>query len=239
MARTEGQSNPPWTRDEIILALDLFFEQGMVALPDSHPKVIALSELLRGLPGNERWAANPKFRNPAGVSFKLANLLNIATGRGFPNGSSADRSVWSRFERRPQQVKYVAALILQYVAETPLSSDGPDEDEEFTEGQVFTRIHRRIERNRKLRKKLISERQSKNILRCDACFATNPTSDPRLNDAIFDVHHLIPLSSQGSTVTKLSDLALLCANCHRIIHRLIATSGRWPTVDDVRNKLGS
>lgn len=237
MAKTDGRGNPPWTRDEIILALDLFFDEGMVALSDTHPKVIALSDQLRRFPGNEDRSSNPKFRNPAGVSFKLSNLASIATGRGFANGSSADRAVWSQFESRPQRVKDVAALIVKYAADVPLSADDGQDEEEFPEGRVFTGIHRRIERNRKLRIKLIRERRETNLLRCDACLAANPTDDSRLDDAIFDAHHLIPLSAQGSTKTRLVDVALLCANCHRLIHRLIATSGRWPTVEDVRNAL--
>jgi 5-methylcytosine-specific restriction protein A len=237
MAKTDGRGNPPWTRDEILLALDLFFDEGMVALSDTHPKVISLSDQLRGLPGNEDRAKNPKFRNAAGVSFKLSNLASISTGRGFANGSSADRAVWAQFESRPQRVKDVAALIIKYVVDIPLGVDEYEDEEEFAEGRVLTRAHRRIERNSKLRSKLIRERRNANLLRCDACLTTNPTADARLDDAIFDAHHLVPLSTQGSTTTRLHDVALLCANCHRLIHRLIATSGGWRTVKDLRNAL--
>ncbi|WP_221409629.1 HNH endonuclease [Klebsiella pneumoniae] len=35
-----------------------------------------------------------------------------------------------------------------------------------------------------------------------------------------EVHHLIPLhKSDGVIITKLSDLAIVCSNCHRIIHK--------------------
>jgi 5-methylcytosine-specific restriction protein A len=237
MAKTDGRGNPPWTRDEIILALDLFMDEGMVVLSDSHPKVIALSEQLRGLPGNEERSENPRFRNPAGVSFKLSNLQSIATGRGFANGSALDRAVWASFESRPKRVKEVASLIVKYVVDVSLAADENGDEEEFSEGRVLTRVHKRIERNRKLRAALVRERRKTGLLRCDACQTTNPTADSRLDDAIFDAHHLIPISTQGSTTTKLRDVALLCANCHRLIHRLIATSSKWPTVEDVRGAL--
>jgi 5-methylcytosine-specific restriction protein A len=237
MAKTDGRGNPPWTRDEIILALDLFIDEGMVALSDSHPKVVALSAQLRGLPGNEERSENPRFRNPAGVSFKLSNLQSISTGRGFANGSSLDRAVWASFESRPKRVKEVVSLIVKHVVDAPLAYDEDGDEEEFSEGRVLTRVHTRIERNRKLRVTLIRERRKTGLLRCDACLTTNPTADSRLDDAIFDAHHLIPISTQGSTKTKLKDVALLCANCHRLIHRLIATSSKWPTVEDVRSAL--
>jgi predicted HNH restriction endonuclease len=35
-----------------------------------------------------------------------------------------------------------------------------------------------------------------------------------------EVHHLMPLSDMSSpTVTRLEDLAVVCSNCHRMIHR--------------------
>jgi 5-methylcytosine-specific restriction protein A len=34
-----------------------------------------------------------------------------------------------------------------------------------------------------------------------------------------EVHHLRPLSTTGATSTRLSDLAVLCSNCHRMVHR--------------------
>ena len=33
-----------------------------------------------------------------------------------------------------------------------------------------------------------------------------------------DVHHLFPLSEGGERLTSISDLAVLCANCHRLAH---------------------
>ncbi len=41
-----------------------------------------------------------------------------------------------------------------------------------------------------------------------------------LGDGYCEAHHLKPLSeSNGKAKTKLKDLAIVCSNCHRIIHR--------------------
>lgn len=233
MAKTDGRGNPPWTRDETILALDLFFDAGLVALPDSDSRVIALSKKLRTLPGNEERSRKETFRNPAGVSFKMSNLQSVATGRGFANASATDRAVWAYFETRRSRLKEVASQILKFVVEAPLDTL-ETEEEEFPEGAVLTRLHRRIERSRRLRTNLISDRRKRNLLRCDACLRVNPTSEVCFDDAIFDAHHIVPLSAIGTTRTKISDVALLCANCHRIIHRLSATTGRWASVNDLK-----
>ncbi|MET4676306.1 MULTISPECIES: HNH endonuclease [unclassified Luteibacter] len=233
MAKTDGRRNPPWTRDETILALDLFYDAGLVALSDSDHRVIELSNTLRGLPGNEGRATSPSFRNPAGVAFKLSNLQSIATGKGFSNVSAIDISVWKDFENRSSRVKDIVQLIKAFAPSAPIDHDIDEDDAEFMEGSIVTRTHKRIERSKKVRSKLISERTKKGPLHCDACLIQGST-DGRLKDAIFEAHHLVPLSTLGSTITKISDVSLLCANCHRTIHRLISRSGRWVSIDDLR-----
>ena len=238
MAKTAGRGNPPWTRDEIILALELFFQAGMVALSDTDERVIALSDVLRSLPGNEFRARNPSFRNPAGVAFKLSNLQSVATGKGFANSSAVDLAVWKHFESRSAKVKEVAQLIRTFAAEAPLDFSLDDADVQFPEGIIITTIHRRRERNRKLRNALLQDRRERGVLACDCCGITNSNTSKSLEDAIFEAHHLRPLSEVGETITRLPDVALLCANCHRSIHRLIASTGRWPSVHDLRTALG-
>lgn len=45
-----------------------------------------------------------------------------------------------------------------------------------------------------------------------------------------ECHHVVPLHEAGEGWNKLSDLALICANCHRMIHR----RAPWPTPGDLR-----
>jgi len=238
MAKTDGRGNPRWTRDETILALNLLFEAEMAALPDSDARVIALSKVLRQLPGNELWAERATFRNPAGVAFKLSNLLSVATGRGFANASATDKAVWSHFENRRSSANEVSKMILTHARTDLLHVTDDNSVEEFVEGSILTRTHNRIERNRMLRKKLISDRLKKEKkLSCDACNTLSLLDRPDVEDAIFEVHHLVPLSKLGTTTTTLTDVALLCANCHRMAHRLISKSGRWMSIEDIRQML--
>ena len=59
--------NPPWSTDEIVLALALYFEYGW--LDDTDSRVIELSGILNGLPHTAGDATT--FRNPNGVAMKL------------------------------------------------------------------------------------------------------------------------------------------------------------------------
>lgn len=56
---------------------------------------------------------------------------------------------------------------------------------------------------------------------CEVCQFNFADSYPAaLGDGFIEVHHLSPLSTQREPImTKLSDLLLVCANCHRMIHR--------------------
>lgn len=61
MARTRGHGNPNWTRDETILALDLF-QQFAGSVPSSKSKEINdLSDILRALPYHSEASKHPHF----------------------------------------------------------------------------------------------------------------------------------------------------------------------------------
>jgi 5-methylcytosine-specific restriction protein A len=55
----------------------------------------------------------------------------------------------------------------------------------------------------------------------------------RLGEGFIDCHHAVLLGQGSECVTSLSDLALLCPNCHRMVHRPV----RPLTVADLRVRL--
>lgn len=68
-------------------------------------------------------------------------------------------------------------------------------------------------------KKISSVLQSGGTLNCEVCgFDYGQTYGPR-GQGFIEVHHVRPLHDSGPTTTRLRDLALLCSNCHRMIHR--------------------
>jgi 5-methylcytosine-specific restriction enzyme A len=234
MAVTKGHGNPNWTREEIILALDLYFDSGERVPSAEDPRVRELSEVLRAFPYHSLAARKPSFRNPDGVAFKLQNLRQIATGKGLGNVSRADIAVWAELGSDPKRTKELTQLIkagIQIVSEVP--EDSPTY-EVFAEGRVVTETHLRREREPRLRDRLLSDRRSKSALRCEMCGREPEVSDAALSESIFEAHHIIPLSVGAERKTKLSDMALLCACCHRIIHKAIAIKGTWLSVEQAR-----
>src|SRR3954452_12847024 len=96
MARTQGAGNPDWTRDETILALDLYLQNGQRAPSKTDARLLKLSNALRALPYHSKDARRDSFRNPDGVRFKILNIRSVSIGRGLSN-SEMDRKIWAEF----------------------------------------------------------------------------------------------------------------------------------------------
>lgn len=241
MAVTQGHGNPNWTRDETILALDVYFDTLGKSPGPSDPAIIALSDLLRALPYHENAARKPTFRNADGAAFKVQNLRSLATNKGLKNVSRIDREVWAEFGDKPAEVKRLAVLIREGIRTerallNPPSDDSGDDDE-FYEGRQLTRLHRYRERRPELRRKLLSERRDTG-LRCEVCGDEFAHLPPDLREAAFEAHHTIPIAAVGESRTKLKDMALLCATCHRLLHRAIAVQKTWLGIAEARMRFG-
>lgn len=239
MAVTRGHGNPDWTRDETILALDLYFTCNGKMPSSADARVRELSTLLRSLPYHQGTHRNERFRNPDGVAFKLQNLHKVATGKGLGNVSKTDRSVWAELGLRRQEVAKLADLIRRSLKVAELESYPiAEEDEEFFEGRLLTTFHKTKERHRKIRGKLLASRRRRGTLSCDMCQCKSSSTKPAFEDASFEAHHTLPMSMAMERKTQLKDMALLCANCHRLLHRAIAVNQRWLTIGQARNVVG-
>ena len=234
LKQTDPQRNPPWTWDEELLAFDTYLEIGQITASSAHPKVQELSALLRALTIHPQTDRTPTFRNPDGVSRKLGDIHSHKPGySGKPtSGSRLDNEIWERFGSDLDTARHLARTLR---IEAP-SSITPEPDElEFEsthkEGRLTYRLHRRRERDPKLRKnKIQSALKSQGLLRCEACGSDLQFRYGELGSMIFECHHLIPLSETGETVTRMDDVALLCPNCHRIAHRIKP----WPSLAELR-----
>ncbi|MET7610461.1 HNH endonuclease [Streptomyces seoulensis] len=230
--------NPDWARDEIILACQLVMANGWRGLDANDPRVVELSGLLQLMPIHAEAERNEKFRNPNGVARKT---FDIATRhpdyRGKPtNGGALDVEVLNDFLAKPAEMTEAAHLIRQGLATGDLQDLAPDQEEELDdysapEGRLLMRRHRSRERNKALRKKKITAvlRQG-GRLACEVCGFDFQEVYGERGDGYIECHHVVPLHEAGEGRTRLSDLALICANCHRMIHR----QAPWPTPSELR-----
>jgi predicted HNH restriction endonuclease len=98
-----------------------------------------------------------------------------------------------------------------------------DEDDEmfYPEGAVLFVKHRKLERNPKLVKRLKSKRLGeKGDLTCEVCGFSFQEQYGELGAGFIEAHHTVPVGGfKGPRVTRLEEMALVCSNCHRMLHR--------------------
>ena len=64
-----------------------------------------------------------------------------------------------------------------------------------------------------------NDTETKGILACEACDFDYAKYYPLRGEGFIEAHHLKPLHTLvAGAKTRLEDLALLCANCHRMVH---------------------
>jgi predicted HNH restriction endonuclease len=100
-----------------------------------------------------------------------------------------------------------------------------DDESSFSEGKEKYLIHRSRERDSTITRKAKAVRlRDTGTLSCDICDFDFYKKYGKLGLGFIEAHHKIPVSElDGNTKTKISDLALVCSNCHRMLHRQKAT----------------
>lgn len=89
------------------------------------------------------------------------------------------------------------------------------------EGNSKLATHMRYERNsaliRKINQKAIQENK---MLNCEVCGFSFLGVYGEIGEGFIEAHHKNPLSSTSEKITtKASDIALVCSNCHRMLHK--------------------
>jgi 5-methylcytosine-specific restriction protein A len=231
-----------WVRDEVILACDILVDNDWAYMGANDPRVIELSELLQKLPFYPPEIRSDKFRNPNGVGRKTADIATQHPDyEGKPTkGGVTDREVLAEFLSRPEEMRAIAAALRKTLVANDFDQlpqiPVDDEDESAPEGRLLQRQHFVRERDRKLRRRKIDDYlKTHDRVACEVCtFDFQATYGVRGREYT-EVHHVLPLHVSGETKTKLADLVLLCANCHRMIHR----ASPWLTPDELRGLLQS
>ncbi len=123
-----------------------------------------------------------------------------------------------------------ALTTIMSLPHTPL-----EEDIKGKEGRILTRLHSYRERDRKLVKDAkVHFKATHGKVFCECCgFEPTPFYGERGADRI-QAHHRLPLEELlPDSVTTAEDLAMVCPNCHDIIH----AKRPWITVESLKADL--
>ncbi len=234
-----NERNPPWSRDELILALELFFRHRPNELSQTHPEIVKLSQTLNRLPIHSHRPDAERFRNGNGVYMKLSNFLRFDPdygGAGLSRGGKAEEQVWNDFVGNREELRRIAHAITVGLDEAPIESQPPSDDgeESFHEGQVLYRMHRYRERNSSLVQRVKLRAVERGLLACEVCDFDFGKMYGAIGQGFIECHHTVPVSEyEPGQVTRAGDLALVCSNCHRMLHRVRP----WLTVEQLRVRI--
>lgn len=240
-----GMRQPPrWSRDELILALDLYLRNRHTPPGKDSDEVVELSRFLNQLGDILGTSIGGLYRNPNGVYMKMMNFRRFdseftAEGKvGLTKGNKDEEVVWNEFSGDVEGLGLVVSAIRNAVIHH--TGDGDDGDEEpggieAREGRLLTRVHRSRERNRKIvGQKKKSHLKEHGRLFCEACGFEFSAAYGDEVDHIIDCHHTKPVHTmREGDVTRLEDLVLLCANCHRVVHAF----SPWLTIERLKGLL--
>ncbi|WP_390298215.1 HNH endonuclease [Gracilimonas halophila] len=215
-------------------------------MTSSHPDIIELSKLLNRLPIHDIRPDEVKFRNPNGVNLKLNNFKAFDpsySGKGMENYGKLDKQVFDEFESDTDRLHKIAERIravsqdLDLAIELYKINEEDDRAFEIREGTVIYKLHKYRERDSDIiKRKKEREFQRLGRLPCEACTFDFYQKYGQLGYKYIECHHRTPLSEfSTSTTTTLKDLALVCSNCHRMLHRKVDTL----SVEGLRNILAS
>lgn len=234
--------SPNWTTEELILAADLADRNEWKGVNGNHEGVRELSVFLRSAEIHPGAATDPAFRSANSVGMKVNNLRASHpshSGKGLRVSKSEIQIVQEFVESRDLMKAAAQQIRAYHDASYPVLEDQTPPDTEVVEAAIeggaryITSLRR--ERDPKLRRaKIQAHTQDGKELACEICDFNFLNAYGKRGEGYIEVHHRTPLHHSGSVISEISDLILLCANCHRIIHR-----GSWITPEELSNLMSS
>lgn len=165
-----------------------------------------------------------RFRPPVGVLRRVLEFKHLDEEHVCAPKPQRAREVWAVFGEKPHaEIARIAEAIKKCTAAQEVQKVGEADIEHHHhafEGQILTRVHTVRERNRRIvRLKKEQFHDENGRLYCEACGFDFARRYPRHGEGYIECHHIKPLSElRPGEETAPDDLALLCSNCHRMVH---------------------
>lgn len=123
------------------------------------------------------------------------------------------------------------SLAIEYLLKETLTDFSPN-SEGVSEGDEKLIKHIIRERDNKIVREKKLQALQENKLKCNIC---QFSFIEKFAVEFIECHHIEPISKTGSRITKLDDLELVCANCHRMLHK--KQNGKYPTINELKDMI--
>lgn len=180
------------------------------------PVILRDDDILQRTPRYKARLKKPLQRETFGKPF-----LELYTVGGFSFYSVYEfRSEANNVRDLERLTNRVAAFVETAISNLPHSLTSETSDWGIypqLENRKIVALHLRRERSIHL----ATLRKEKDNYECQVCGFEFAKKYGVMGQRFAEVHHIIPLSKlSGVTLTELTDLITVCANCHRMLHRL-------------------
>lgn len=215
-----------WTRDEVILALDLLLNSEDKNFSMNDERIIELSELLNRLPVIPLKNRNKYFRNTAGVRRQILTFYYSLNKKQKASHVGIEfYNVHKDYGKDKMGLKKTADAIkrcMNLVDEIEFADKS--EMEGFREGALLAHLHRYFERSHGRPPK------NKKLKTCCSICGLKAEHIYTLRDGFLQFHLLVPPEDfREGMIFKESDFIQVCPNCHRVLH----LKRPWVTRDNV------
>lgn len=238
---------PDWTKEEIILLLDFHFRFRLKTFDQTSTVVKELSETLKYINRENEMSImimkNNSFRSENSVIIKRRAFQEFdEKSLKKTSHSKLDYRLWLQFHNDLEDLKMTAMSIRsKYNIPSYLKNSGflfPICDENYDylglntngkndilpsglEGKSKLRIHFSKERNANIiKEKKLWALNKFGKLECEICCFDFNKKYGEIGKDFIECHHLKPIAQlTKQEITKIEDLALVCSNCHRMLHQ--------------------
>ena len=217
--------NPDWNREELILALDLYFRMDYGQMHGRNPEIIKLSKELKNLNLHRNIPNKESFRSVNSVALKLANLKKSDQnfiGKGMKDGGKLEKEIWNEFHRHRDTLKREADLIRQlYLNPNKEKESVSAEPKGNYRSEFIFQFHKSRETDplvNKVKKEMVLTNLKS--LKCEVCDFDSVSFYGELGNDLMEIHLDKELKNEpGLESNSMEDFIITCSNCHKVLDK--------------------
>lgn len=205
-------ANASFTRDEVILALDVLYSTKDGRINKNSEAMAKLCKTLHELPIFSEAERPPIFRTESGVSNQLMLFKrSYKTGIKDPNLGIVFLQIAGEFENRKDELHQIAEAIRRNISCFDSTFGNQAESDGFPEGSLLGHLYRIVETRDSA--KLTPDK------RCEVCQIETDDIYPGC-PSLMRLHLTIPVTAlDGNKKYGANDFITVCPNCHAALHR--------------------
>ena len=219
-------SSSAFTRDEVILALDVLYSSEMQRVSADSEEIADLSALLNRLPIHPIENRRVDFRTGTGITAQLNRFRrSLCSGINKDNVGPLFFKVNFEFENRIEELHKIAKAIRRNEPYYSVRFGSRSEDIGFPEGVLLGHLHRTIEVQAAARLCFADH--------CEIC-SLKPEICYLPCEGLLQPHLIVPpVELNGKTKYSPQSFITVCPTCHAALHRIRP----WRTGEDCRTIL--